>query len=521
MKTKVSTLTIPVLFFASVCFADYGAMKKELENYTPQDSFAVRPSPDIAVQKTPSHTALPLPAGSRIADRSQIHTLKQGYEKQIYGPSGDAAAMGVDKKIFAQVSQTGDDPKDFAALLAQKIDLEEIKAIAVLRNPDIKAAGKKVLAEIQSFDQITHLDDSLQQYAAFTAALNNRAGPLKTKGSIRAGHPFPGLVALKGRVIQNQVGMLVEQMKIAGKQVRQDVETAFWELVYTTRSIRIIHETTAAFDRLLDVAASLYKSGRTSYQDVIKVTIKIEELNEERVSLENEAENIKIRLLELMNLPADTRMGPVKTASLPQTLPRPAALSATAREHRQELAALRFQISTLQSMLEMSESMTQAPFTSGLSYFEADHVNTAGTGAPQQAFAVKTMASMKNNQPKHPWYGVDSPWLQQTRQTLAALAHTLAARENAADRMVYNAWFKTDKNRRELDLYKNRILPLATSALDVTTREYETGSIAFSQVIGSYTDWLKVQLAIAQKTKDLGISFAALETIVGTSIGAK
>jgi hypothetical protein len=426
--------------------------------------------------------------------------------------------MGVDEKIFAQVSQTGDDPKAFAALLAQKIDLEEIKAIAALRNTDIKAARKKVLAEIQSFDQVTHLDDSLQQYAAFTAALNNRVGPLKAKNSIKAEHPFPGLAALKGRVIQSQVDMRMEQMKISGKQVRQDVENAYWELAYTTQSIRIIHETMAAFDRLLDVAASLYKSGRTSYQDVIKVTIKIEELKEERVTLENEADNLKIRLLELMNLPADTRMGPVKTASLPQTLPRPAALSATAREHRQELAALRFQISKLQSMIEMAESMKQTPFTLGLSYFEADHVNTAGTGAPQQPFAEKTMASMKNNQPVNPWYGVDGPWVQQTRQTLAGLEHTLTARENATDRMVYNAWFKTDKNRRELDLYKNRILPLTKSALDVSTREYETGSIPFSQAIGSYTDWLKAKLAIAQKTKDLGISFAALETVVGTSL---
>lgn len=512
MKIKIFTLTIPVFFFASVCFADYGAMKKELKDYTPQDSFAIRPFNETPGPDTGSH-ALPVPPVQTVID-----TLKQGYEKEISGSDGVADAMGVDEEILARLSSAEDDLTVVVSLVGQKIDLQEITAIAILRNTDIKAAQKKVLAEIQSFDQVTHLDDSLQQYAAFTAALNNRVGPLKAKNSIKAGHPFPGVAALKGRVIQSQVDIQVAQMEIVGKQVRQDLENAYWELAYTTRSIRIIHETTAAFDRLLDVAVSLYKSGRTSYQDVIKVTIKIEELKEDLVTLENEADNLKIRLLELMNLPADTRMGPLKTASLPKILQRPAALSAIAREHRQELAAIRFQISKLQSMLEMSESMKQAPFTLGLSYFEADHVNTAGTGAPQQAFAEKTMASMKNNLPKNPWYGVDSPWLQQTRQTLAAFEHTLAARQNATDRMVYNAWFKTDRIRRELDLYKNRILPLTKSALDVSTREYETGSIAFSQAIGSYTDWLKVKLAIAQKTKDLGISFAALETVVGKKL---
>jgi hypothetical protein len=512
MKLRITFLTIPMLFFASVCFAEYGTMKKELEDYRPQDSFAIRPSSDMAGHKTAYQAALPS------VDRSQIQILKQGYEKDLYGPVGHAVAMGVDEKTLAKVSHTEDDPKAAAGLIKQKIDLKEIKAIAALRNTDIKAAKKKVMAEIQSFDQVTQLDDSLQQYAAFTAALNNRVGPLKTKDSIRAGYPFPGLAALKGRVIQSQVDMLLEQMKIVNKQVRQDVENAYWDLVYTTWSTRIIHETMAAFDRLLDVAVSLYKSGRTSYQDVLKINIKIEELKEERVSLENETDNIKIRLLELMNLSADTRMGPVKTAALPETIPRPEALFAMARDHRQELAVLRFQISKLQSMVEMAESMKEARFTLGLSYFEAGHVNTAGTDASQQAFAEKTMASMKNNLPVKPWYGVDGPWVQQTRQTLSGLEHTLVAKENATDRMVYNAWVKTDKNLRELDLYQNRILPLAKSALDVTTREYETGSIAFSQAIGSYTDWLKVKLAIAQKTKDLGISFAALETIVGTTL---
>jgi hypothetical protein len=512
MIKQILFLTIPVLFFTSVCFAGYEDMKKELENYTPQDSFALRPFFETPGPVTASQSS------ALLVDQTFIDTLKHRYEKEIFGSHGVAEAMGVDEEILARLSPAQDDLTVFAALVGQKIDLKEIKAIAALRNTDIKAAREKVLAEIQSFDQVTHLDDSLRQYTAFTAALDNRVGPLKAKDSIKAGHPFPGLVALKGRIVQSQVNMLEEQMKTVGKQIRQDLENVYWELVYTTRSLRIIHETRAAFDRLLDVAASLYQSGRTSYQDVIKVTIKIEALKEDLVTLENEADNIKIGLLERMNLPADTRMGPVKTAPLPQTIPEPGALSTMARAHNQELAALRFQISKLQSMLEMSEIMKQAPFTLGLSYFEADHVNTAGTGAPQQAFAEKTMASMKNNLPKNPWYGVDGPWVQQTRQTLAGLEHTLTARENETGRRVANAWFKTDKIRRELDLYQDRILPLTKSALDVSTREYETGSIAFSQAIGSYTDWLAVKLTIAQKTKDLGIAFAALETVVGTKL---
>ena len=509
MKPIGAILTILVMSAAWPCFAGYDTMKEELAAYRPEHSAVIRPMPDARQEEAIA------PAADSPEDSAFVQTLKQAHEKTIHDRDAVAVIMGVDEAVLAQVLPNAGDPSAMAARIGQPVDLEEIKAIAVLRNTDIQAARKNVLAEIRSFDQVTHLEDTLRQYAAFTAALDNRIGPIKSPGAVREGHPFPGLTALKGRVVQSRVNQLEQEMAIKIRQTLQQVETAGRDLVFTTRSIRIIQETLSAFERLLDVAASLYRSGKTSYQDVIKVTIKIETLRQDRISLENDTAVIKVRLLELMNLPADTRMGPVTAGPLPQTIPDLGVLTAVAREHRQELAALRFQIRRVQSMLEMSESMKEARFTLGLSYQEADHVNTAGTGALQPAFAEKTMAAMKNNRPKNSWYGVDSPWIQQTRQSLAGLEHTLTARENATDRMVANAWAKIDKLRRELDLYQDRILPMTKSALDVSTREYETGAIPFSQAIGSYTDWLAVKLTIAKKTRDLGIALTALESIVG------
>lgn len=509
MKPIGAILTILMMSIAWPCFAGYDTMKQELADYRPEHSAAIRPMPDTGEQDA-------VPAGTGLTDdRTFIQTLAQVHEKKSHDSGPMAVAMGVDETTLAQVSPKAGDAAAMAALVGQAVHLKAVKAIAVLRNTDIQAARKKVVAEIRSFDQVTNLEDTLRQYTAFTAALDNRVGPIKSPGAVRAVHPFPGLTALKGRVVENRVNQLEQEMAIVIRQTLEAVETAGRNLVFTTRSIRIIEETLAAFERLLDVAASLYRSGKTSYQDVIKVTIKIETLKQDRVSLENDAAVIQARLAELMNLPADTRMGPVTAGPLPQTIPDFKVLAAMAREHRQELTALRFQIRRVQSMLEMSESMTEARFTSGLSYWDADHVNTAGTGTSQPAFSEKTMASMKNNRPRNAWYGVDGPWVQQTRQTLAGLTHTLTARENATDRMVADAWARIDKLRRELDLYQDRILPLSTSALEVSTREYEAGAIAFSQAIGSYTDWLSVKLTIARKTRDLGISLAALESVVG------
>ena len=73
-------------------------------------------------------------------------------------------------------------------------------------------------------------------------------------------------------------------------------------------------------------------------------------------------------------------------------------------------------------MIEMAESMIQEPFSLGLSYYEDDAVNVVGTDALKSAFPEKTMAAMKNNSPAKPWYGINDPWLNQTRQNLLSVS---------------------------------------------------------------------------------------------------
>ena len=521
MKRLIFGLWMICILSISPLYADYDSMREALKAYTPPNSFMILS--DLSVQGTQAdpekidQAKMDPEKNDRVnSDFSQIAALKAIDETAVSDVRARLVATGVDGKIVTRISRIAADLDAVKKQIQQTIILDEIKIMAALRNPAILAAQKKVIAEIQSFDQVMGLDDTLRQYTAFTKGVNNKAGPLKSKDSIRMTYPSPGLTALKGRIIQSQVAVRMENMKIVAKQVLSDAERAYWDLVFVEKSTRITDETLAALNRLKDVATILYKSGKTSFQDVIKINIKMEELKEEVLTLSFQKKNIEIRLLELLNLPIDTRVGRAIVASLPPQLPTPDRLYPLAREHRQELAMVRHQIQKSEAMVEMAETMIEAPFTLGFSSFDNDMVNTAGSDATKEAFASNTMAAMKNNSPIKPWYGADEPWLNQTRQNLYALRQTLVNQENATDRMVRNAWFNVDKTFREYRLYKDRILPLSKSALDVSTREYESGSIPFSQAIDSYTYWLKVKLTIAKKQTGLGVLFADLENIMGT-----
>jgi hypothetical protein len=81
--------------------------------------------------------------------------------------------------------------------------------------------------------------------------------------------------------------------------------------------------------------------------------------------------------------------------------------------------------------------------------------------------------------------------------------------------MVRMGWFELDRARRELFLYRDRLLELSQTSLDVSTRGYESGNVSFADVINSYTGWLDVNLASQRRNSDVGVARAELERRVG------
>jgi len=515
MRNKIMGIVLFVILSASLTYARYDSYNTQKDDYTPPFDFIKRPIifPEEGGEKKGGPVRYEfIEQLSRQYSEGEPPSLKNSF-------GADHFQEGIDPALYQKMSDMAADGLDRVIdHIRGQIVLDELKALSLLRHPGIQAARKKVRAEIQSFDQISNLDDSLRQYRAFTRALNNKAGPIKGRDSIEMGFPSPGVTALKGRIVDAQVSVRIENTTQVAQQVVKGVSFAYWDLIYVEQSTGITRETISAFQRLHDVAMVLYKSGKTSFQDVIKINIKLEELREGLVSLESRRGVIHGRILELIALPAGLKIGHAKKAVQPPFIPDPRDLYPVAQKNRRELQALRFQVAKVTAMVALAETMVEAKSSLGFSLSDHDFVSTTGTDAQGQAFATQTMAAMKNNNPERSWYGINEPWLAQTRQTLLGLKKTLEEKENAAERMVKGAWFKADKKRREHALYHARILPLAKSALDVSTREYEAGSIPFSQAIDSYTYWLKVQLLIAQRQSDFGKAVADLENIIGTPI---
>ncbi|MDO9111342.1 MAG: TolC family protein, partial [Desulfatirhabdiaceae bacterium] len=257
---------------------------------------------------------------------------------------------------------------------------------------------------------------------------------------------------------------------------------------------------------------------KTSFQDVIKVTIQSRILEEDLITLTERTRNLESKLLDILDLPPETLLGPPADQAPDKRLPSLNQLYPLAREQRQELRRLRAMVEKMELMLELAETMILPPYSLGLSYYDDEAILQTGSAAMKPPYSVRTTAAVGAGLPKSPWFGTNDAWLNGTRRSLDALRADLKKSEAATDNQVRNAWFEMDKSRREEALYRDTVVDLSKSALDVSTRGYESGAVSFADVISSYTNWLNVGLALVRKVSDIGVARAELEQAVGAPL---
>ncbi|GBC61050.1 TolC family protein [Desulfonema ishimotonii] len=488
-------------------WAGYREMKAEIEAYAPPSGLstpALPPAPEASE-----------PAGPDAAlgeESPGPEQMKAQWERSLASPEVENTFVRPDP---AMLKKHG--PAAAIQALRNAFSAETLETLALLRNPGVKAAQSRIRAELESFSQVAALDAVLQQYTAFTEGLMNGVGPMRGKNSVAMKFPFPGITALKGQVVAQSVRAAREDVEIARREAMTDARKTYWNLLYLRDACQVTSETLDLFQDLETVADTRYKSVATSFQDVIRVSIRKKILGENLITLRENQKNMRAKLRAILDLRPGAAVGDPEARVPDRTLPALKALYIEAKARRQELRKMRAMVGKTERMAEMAETMILPPFTLSFSVYEDAAVIQAGSGAMKPSFPVSTPASTGAGLPRKPWFGTSDAWLRQLRQSLEALMYDLKRAEAATEERVRNAWFALDRAVREAVLYQNSILDLPKSALDVSTRGYESGSVSFADVIGSYTDWLNARLALARKNSDIGIARAELAKAVGVS----
>ncbi len=502
--------TLMVVIAIQAC-SGYRDLKNEIEAYRPPLYSTAKAQPDAEPGK-------PLNDNGFLKAKKKMTEAYTRWQKALTSPDEKALFFRPDPEAMASLRLAGTDNSEAITVLQAGFTPEILTTITLLRNPGIAAAENRFRGTLEKFSQVANLDEILRQYTAFNEGLMTGIGPMKGRDPVQMKFPFPGVLSLKGQIAGQEAQVAWEGLEMARREAITAARRAYWDLVFVRRALKIEADTVELFRQLESVANTRYEGGKTSFQDVIKVRIEREILEEELTTLQEQQRNIESKVREIVNLPPVSRVGsPVKQE--PSThVPSLASLYPLAHERRQELRQMRARVGKMARMIEMAETMVLPPYTLNLSLYKDEAVNQVGSAAMKEPFPVASTAARGAGLPKMPWYGTNDAFLMETRQKLKALKAELIKAEAVTETMVRKNWFELDRAKREEALYRQTVVKLSQAAVDVSTRGYETGKVTFADVIASYNSWLRANLVLARKNSDLGIAKAELERVVGASL---
>lgn len=451
------------------------------------------------------------------SEKQRLLDLQTRWREAFRDLSAPTAFYPPNPQVLEGLETTRTDATAAQAAVSQSFSQDVPEVLALLRSPTIKAADHQARAALEKYSQVSAVTDILRRYTAFTEGAMTGVGTMRGHGGTRGQFPFPGVLALKGQAVTQDVTAAREQLEAARRDAVTAARKAHWRLWFLHQAFSTTERTIGLLRELEQVSVTRYEAGRTSFQDVIKVRVQRELLDERLVTLREQLRNAHVEIRQLLHLPPDTPIGLPRVSLAEADVPDLPSLYGTALESRHELKVLRARLGKLDAMLEIAETMLLPPFDLGLSYYRDQAINQVGTQAGQTTFATRTTASAGAAQPKRPWFAFADAYLREMRQKRQALQEELNRLQDATVAMVRSKWFALDRARREKRLYQDTVVQLSQAALDVSTSGYESDKVAFADVIASYTLWLNTNLALADKRSAYGTSLAELEQAVGQS----
>ena len=183
-------------------------------------------------------------------EREQLYKAKAMWEKAVKETGGKEVFFKPDPGLMKSLQDAGDSAKATVRALNPSFTLETLEVLTLLRNPGIKAEESRVRAAIDTFTQVVQLDEILRRYTAFTEDLMRGVGPTVGKEPMKNKFPFPGVLALKGEVVNQDVKAARDLLEMARRNAVTRARLTYWDLLFLHKARKIVRDTLALLTHL-------------------------------------------------------------------------------------------------------------------------------------------------------------------------------------------------------------------------------------------------------------------------------
>jgi outer membrane protein TolC len=363
------------------------------------------------------------------------------------------------------------EPAPASGVLSREGLIAEVEA----RNPSLAAMVAAWQAAAQRYPQAVALDDPMFMGLVAPDSVSSDLVDTGYMLDVQQKLPWFGKRRLRGAVAAAEADAAFQDSADTRLQVRLAAETAFLEYFLAHRLARLNRENTRIMEQFRETAQTKYQTNQVTQQDVLQADVELAELARRQFELDRMQKVAIARINTLLRqLPDAPLPPPPMELGSPGELPDADLAWQTALQQRPDLAALAWRVESEEAGLALAYKN-----------FYPD-VNVIGRyDATWQEIDLRAQVGVQLNMPIY---------REKLRSAVREAEFRVNQRRAEFDQQaleiqyeVMEATRRVEESRRVVELYAQRLVPVAEQNLAAARSNYEVNKLNF------------LDLAMAQK----------------------
>jgi outer membrane protein TolC len=367
-------------------------------------------------------------------------------------------------------------------------------------NASLEAMRQAVVAAVAQVRPAGSLDDPMLSVSAAPRTFGTAGGP---NGDVEVSQSFPwwGTLNVRREVARADAEATSQDLDALRLRLAATARGAFADWVYVHRALEINSANLSVLTELRNVARIRYTTGQAPQEDVLQADVERATLKQERFEWQRDLTVAQSRMNALLDRAPESPIPAPGELLATSALPAEEILAERARAHPQleELAAEESAAEARQQLAE-KERFPKFGVSAGYNNMWAD---------PAMRPMVGLAFTLPLDQGKYR-ADIDAAHAEARRaaSTLENQRASLLADLSADYAAVREA-------KRSVALYRDELVPLAESTLEVSRSEYGSGRGDFLNVLTAEQHRLDIELALARMQSEYFRALAELDRASG------
>ncbi|HMA61645.1 MAG TPA: TolC family protein [bacterium] len=404
--------------------------------------------------------------------------------------------------------------QDTLNTLSAKPTLSDYVRFGLTNNPDIQAAYQRYKSEYEKINSASKLPDPVLSLGYFLRSIETAVGPQEYKLGLMQPLPFFGKLKLKEEIQSTRARQAYQNLSKKMNSNRHQIKSTYYDYYYLKNAIDITQDQIRLLEQWEGQIESKFKTGQSSYPDLIKAQIELLKLEDDLKSLLDNRKVLRAQFKTVLNVDSlsDIYISDDFKIEYPDTSQN---FLTEIKKYNPDFQNARNAVKIQKKAKKLARLQYYPDFAIGFDYILTGDKYTGGTQVKESGkdplvvkFSISLPLWWKKTQSK-----VKAAHFRQEE----ALEQQVGLENSLSSQLIEITNLLQDKHRR-IQLYQQELIPKSQQLLEVTETAYLNGKSDFMSLIDAQRRHLELTLKLKKSRAEYLKARAALEKLIGRTL---